>query len=163
VELRDDDLLLRPPVADDIDAIVAACSDDEIARFIPMIPAPYKRADAEWWIDRCAWAWGNGEACPFAIVEAGSDELVGAIEFRPADATVGYWVAARARGHGLATQALQLICAWRSERPLQLVTHPANLASQRVAVKAGFRRITLVPHEPAFRDGTREAVLFELD
>jgi RimJ/RimL family protein N-acetyltransferase len=162
VELRGGDLLLRPPDDGDVEAIVAACSDDEIVRFIPLMPTPYERSDAQWWIERCSEVWRDGEACPFAIVDAGSGAFLGAIEFRPADSSIGYWIAAGARGRGTATRALQLICRWRSERPLQLVTHPDNVASQRVAEKAGFLRIGMTPHEPHFRDGTAEAVLFEL-
>jgi RimJ/RimL family protein N-acetyltransferase len=76
--------------------------------------------------------------------------------------TIGYWVAAAARGRGVATRALRLVCEWRQERPLRLVTHPRNVASQRVAEKAGFRCVGKCPHEPVFRDGTAEAVRFEL-
>jgi RimJ/RimL family protein N-acetyltransferase len=47
-------------------------------------------------------------------------------------------------------------------RRLQLTTHPENGASQRVAEKAGFCRIGTTHEHATFRDGTREAVLFEL-
>ena len=50
-----------------------------------------------------------------------------------------------------------------TERPLWLMTHPDNRGSQRVAEKAGFRRVGLERHDPPFRDGTTEAVKFELD
>src|SRR5215813_4826488 len=103
MELRGEGILLRPPVAEDVDAIVAACSDDEIVRFIPMVPTPYERSDAEWWVDQSEGAWQNGDAYPFAIVDPGPARLVGAIEFRPADGSIGYWVARSARGRGMAT------------------------------------------------------------
>jgi RimJ/RimL family protein N-acetyltransferase len=163
MELRGEDLLLRPPRVDDAGAIVAACSDEEILRYIPLMPVPYVRADAEWWIDRAGQAWRDGSACPFAIVDAGSGALLGAIEIRPRRGDIGYWIAPEARGRGVATRALGLVCEWRAERPLWLVTHPDNIGSQRVAEKAGFRRVGLQPHEPIFRDGTTEAVRFELD
>ena len=76
---------------------------------------------------------------------------------------VGYWVAAGARGRGIASSALRLVCDWSTARPLQLMTHPDNAASQRVAEKGGFRRLGMAPHLPAFRDGLAEAVLFQLD
>ena len=163
MELRGDDLLLRPPGARDIDAIVAACSDSEMARFLPMLPSPYARSDAEWWVARCDQAWKDGESCPFAIVDARSDELLGAIEVRLANNTIGYWVAPPARGRGVATRALELVCGWHAERPLLLLTHPGNIASQRVAEKAGFRRVGTREHRPPFRDGSSEAFLFQLD
>jgi RimJ/RimL family protein N-acetyltransferase len=71
-------------------------------------------------------------------------------------------VTREARGRGIATRALVLICEWAEQRPIHLTTHPENLASQRVAEKAGFRRIGITSDHPPFRDGTREAVLFEL-
>jgi RimJ/RimL family protein N-acetyltransferase len=163
VELRGKGILLRPPVAGDIDAIVAACSDAEIVRYIPLMPAPYERADAEWWIDRADQAWADGSACPFVIVEAGTDRLLGAIEVRPQRGDIGYWLAATARGRGVCTCALRLILDWHTDRPVWLTTHPDNAPSQRVAEKAGFRRVGLVSHDPPFRDGTAEAVRFELD
>jgi RimJ/RimL family protein N-acetyltransferase len=163
MELREGDLLLRPPVPADTDAVVEACSDDEMARFIPMMPTPYERSDAEGWIGRCDQVWAAGDACPFVIADAATGELLGAIEVRPEDGTIGYWVAAAARGCGVATQALRLVCRWRQERPLRLVTHPDNVASQRVAEKAGFRRVGTCAHEPIFRDGVTETVAFQLD
>jgi RimJ/RimL family protein N-acetyltransferase len=163
VELRADDLLLRPPRAGDIDAITAACSDEEMARFIPQLPSPYARSDAERWVARSEQVWRNGEACPFVIVDANSGELLGAIEIRPEDRAIGYWVAAPARGRGVATRALELVCDWHSARPLSLLTHPENVASQRVAEKAGFRRVGTREHRPAFRNGVSEAVVFRLE
>jgi RimJ/RimL family protein N-acetyltransferase len=163
VELRDDDILLRRPEASDVDAIAAACSDEEIVRYIPLIPVPYERADAEWWIGRAYEAWTDGSACPFVIVEVRTGRLLGAIEVRPQRGDIGYWIAPTARGRGVCTRALRLVLDWRTERPLWLMTHPENAASQRVAEKAGFRRVGLVPHDPPFRDGTTEAIRFELD
>ena len=162
MELRDGDLLLRPYAEADIDALVDALDDDEIVRFIPLVPVPYTRADAEVWLERCEVVWANGESCPFGIFDATTGELFGSIELKHG-AMVGYWVAAGARGRGIATRALRLVCGWSTPRPLRLMTHPDNAASQRVAEKGGFRRIGMAPHLPAFRDGVAEAVLFELD
>jgi len=47
-------------------------------------------------------------------------------------------------------------------RRLLLTTHPENTASQRVAERAGFRRVGMTEHDPPFRDGATMAVLFEL-
>jgi RimJ/RimL family protein N-acetyltransferase len=128
-----------------------------------MLPSPYARSDAEWWVARCEQAWRDSEACPYVIVDANFGELLGAIEIRLGERTIGYWVAAPVRGRGVATRALELICSWYAERPLSLMTHPDNVASQRVAEKAGFRRVGTQEHRPAFRDGVSEAVVFRLD
>jgi RimJ/RimL family protein N-acetyltransferase len=145
----------------DPDAIVAGLNDADVLRFMPLIPAPYTREAADAWIERCAAVWETEESFPFAILNAETEELLGSIELH-GGSTVGYWVRADARGRGIATRALRLVCDWATQRPLQLTTHPENLASQRVAEKAGFRRIGTTSDHPAFRDGTREAILFEL-
>jgi RimJ/RimL family protein N-acetyltransferase len=46
VELRDGDLVLRPWTEKDVSALVEACNDPEITRWIPVIPSPYTEADA---------------------------------------------------------------------------------------------------------------------
>jgi RimJ/RimL family protein N-acetyltransferase len=161
IELRDELLVLRPMQVADADAIVGGLNDPDARRFMPLIPAPYTRAAADAWIQRCEAVWETEEAFPFAILDAETDELLGSIELH-GGSTVGYWVRADARGRGIATRALRLVCDWATQRPLQLTTHPENLASQRVAEKAGFRRIGITSDHPPFRDGTREAVLFEL-
>ena len=79
---------------------------------------------------------------------------------------MGYWLAPEARGRGIMTDAVRAVVAWAQEhgiRCLTLTAHPENVASHRVAERAGFRRVGLVPHEPPFRDGTTVAEGFELD
>jgi RimJ/RimL family protein N-acetyltransferase len=66
---------------------------------------------------------------------------------------VSYWVAAEGRGRGVATRALALFSAWSLGAAgldeLWLVVHQDNIASQRVAIRAGYRR------DPA-RDETQQ-------
>jgi RimJ/RimL family protein N-acetyltransferase len=163
VEIRGDGLLLRPIGPGDEDAIVAGLNDPDATRFLPSIPSPYTLADAEEWVERCAEAWRSDQSWPFAIVDEATGAFLGSVELHRTPPTVGYWVAAGERGRGVATQAVRLLCGWTKERPLRLTTHPDNLASQRVAEKAGFRRLGTTTDHPVFRDGTRQAALFELD
>jgi [ribosomal protein S5]-alanine N-acetyltransferase len=57
---------------------------------------------------------------------------------------VSYWVAAHGRGRGVARRALALFSAWSFEAVgldgLWLCVHRDNVASQRVALGAGYRR-----------------------
>ena len=78
---------------------------------------------------------------------------------------IGYWVAADARGRGVAAAALRLLAGWAlGEGGLGRVvyTDPDNLTSQRVAEGGVQREGVLRSHSPQ-RDGSRrDSVLFSL-
>jgi RimJ/RimL family protein N-acetyltransferase len=137
VTIADGEVLLRPRTEDDIPAITAACQDPEIVRWTE-VPSPYTEDDAREFIRR-----GPGAQ---AIVDARTGEFLGTIGWRWVDANVqvGYWVKREARGRGVATRALALISRWAFDelgaRRVQLITDVENVASQRVAEKAGFQR-----------------------
>ena len=167
VELRDAELLLRPPTEADIPAVVSACRDPEIARFIPFVPAPYHEDDARRWLDAVQAGWRATPERTFAVIDHERDEFLGVVTVRLVEeGTVGYWLAPEARGRGLMTRSVALVVGWARQvheiRVLRLTTHPDNVASQRVAERTGFRRIGTTSDHPAFLDGTNEAVLFEL-
>ena len=163
--LRDGELLLRPWTEDDVDALVAGCNDPEVAHWIPTIPHPYTREDALAFI--------RGEVRPEhqALAIELSGQVVGGIgiglnshEYR---ATMGYWVAAEARGQGICTRALRLLTRHALEElelhRVDLVTDPDNLASQRVAEKVGFQREGVLRAHLRHPDGRiRDSVMFSL-
>ncbi len=80
----------------------------------------------------------------FAITDPGSGELLGNVGVLVHDDAVelSYWVAPDARGRGVASAALATAAFWAANtfgKPmLELLTHPQNIASQRVAQNAGF-------------------------
>ena len=81
-------------------------------------------------------------------------------------ASVGYWVAAHARGKGVATHAAKLLARWAFDAleigRLQLTCGPDNAASQRVAERAGFTREALLRSHLPFKGGRRDTVVFGL-
>lgn len=95
------------------------------------------------------------DVASFAIVDASCNELVGNItavkgESDAREAEVMYWLAASWRGRGIATKAVRMLCDWAfTEQILErltLKTYKANVRSQRVAERAGFRPFQ-PPHE----------------
>jgi RimJ/RimL family protein N-acetyltransferase len=165
VELRDGEFVLRPWTEADVPALVAACNDPEIWRWIPVIPSPYTEDDAL--------AFVRGEARPeersFAMTRDGV--VVGAIGLGVNSVNyrgrIGYWVAAPARGCGICTRALRLLSRWALEElgliRLELITDPENVASQRVAEKVGFRREGVLRAHLRHPDGRiRDSVMFSL-
>jgi RimJ/RimL family protein N-acetyltransferase len=165
MELRDDEVVLRPWTQDDVPALVAACNDAEIQRFIPVIPRPYTEANALAFIRGEATSAGHQS---FAVTCEGL--VVGAIGLttgQSKNASIGYWCAAEARGRGLTTRALRLVCEWGLDEleleRLELITDPDNVASQRVAEKVGFRREGVLRSHLLHPDGRRrDSVMFSL-
>jgi RimJ/RimL family protein N-acetyltransferase len=167
--LRDDAIVLRPPEAGDAAAIAAAVQDPDIPRFT-MVPSPYTVEDAAAFIERSAGWWHSGDAAPFVIVDATTGTLLGSVgvhdlglESTPAH--VGYWVAAAARGRGVATRALRLVARWTLEdlrlARVEVYVFVENERSQRVATRAGFTRegIRAFVGHPTGRD---ELVVFSM-
>ena len=165
MELRDGELVLRPWTEDDVDAIVAGCNDPDVAWWIPTIPSPYSDADALAFI--------RGEVAPDEQSRAMTIRaaVVGGIGLRVDDqgqlGTVGYWVAAHARGQGTCTRALRLLSRFALDelelQRLDLVTDPDNVASQRVAEKVGFWREGVLRSHLRHPDGRiRDSVMFSL-
>ena len=109
MEIRGDGLLLRPIEQGDEDAIVAGLNDPDAVRFLPSIPSPYTRPDAEDWVARCGEAWRGDQSWPFAIVDETTGAFLGSVELHRSPPTVGYWVAAGERGRGVATRAVRLL------------------------------------------------------
>jgi hypothetical protein len=62
-----------------------ACTDTDIGRFIPGMPVPYAESDARSYVRFAEEAWRANERRPFAIVDANTDALIGAIEVRLGD------------------------------------------------------------------------------
>jgi RimJ/RimL family protein N-acetyltransferase len=165
MELRDGDLVLRPWTESDIPAMVAGCNDREVAHWIPTIPHPYTRKDAIAFI--------RGEVGPkheaLAIVLEG--KVLGGIGIglnsHGYKASIGYWIAAPARGRGTCTRALRLLARHALEKRglqrIELITDPDNVASQRVAEKVGFQREGVLRAHLRHPDGRiRDSVMFSL-
>lgn len=147
-QLRDDEIVLRPPAPADVDAITEACQDPEIPRWT-RVPSPYTRAHAVDFVERSARTWDQGMDAPFVITDARSGALLGAIgvhRFGGEDdgPEVGYWLERSARGRGVATRALRLVVDWACHQlgvRLLLQTDVRNAASRRVAEKVRFQLV----------------------
>jgi RimJ/RimL family protein N-acetyltransferase len=144
---RSDGLVtLRRWRSDDAAEVARACSDRETARWLP-IPVPYALQAGQAYVDGIVpTQWADGTAANVAVVDAADGQLVGAVGLTLRDGLgeVGYWTAPWARGRGVATRAAALHTAWGLEvlglPRVELLTDVDNLASQRVAERAGFVR-----------------------
>lgn len=115
-----------------------------MAGWLDRLPQPYTRADALAYI--------RGETVPdeeaYCITDAGSGRVLGSIGLNPKPGgdgvvEIGYWLRSDARGRGFMTRALRLVARKALEdgaARVQLRADPENVASCRVAEKAGFTR-----------------------
>jgi RimJ/RimL family protein N-acetyltransferase len=152
-------LLLRPWIEEDAPAMVVAHRDPNAQRWWRNRA---KTTEEALRIIRARQASARaGTGYGFAVLLVDDDgtpgDLVGGLSLRQLGdesvaGEVGYWVAARARGQGIAPRALNAACEWVFSLPrprplegLQLIHAVGNVASCRVAVKAGFKLSAILP------------------
>jgi RimJ/RimL family protein N-acetyltransferase len=143
--LRDGDLVMRPKRPTDAEAITAACQDPEIPRWT-FVPSPYSLADAQAFLAKSAEEEAEGRSANFLAVDADGGLLgsfsVMELDREPGFGEIGYWVAAEARGRGIATRGVRLLADWARDElgltRIEILPHKDNVASRRVAEKAGF-------------------------
>jgi RimJ/RimL family protein N-acetyltransferase len=162
--LSGDGILLRKWELSDMDELARAADDPVTASFLPHFPSPYTVDDARWWITEGAPSgWASG-ATPFAVVDPASGGILGGAGLGKTtslrrQSEIGYWVAPWARGRGVATAATQVLTEWafahRGVERLELLAAKENVASQRVAMAAGFAREGVRRGASLGRDGQR--------
>ena len=144
--LTADDLILRRHRDGSVEGVSVVCQDPEIGRWVT-IPQPFMPADADALIHNALAMWRDGTGAAFAIVDAATDRLLGAVtRFGPDghQATFGLWLAADARGRGVGTRSLRLVTDWTFATTaairLDVFIMVGNEASDRMVERAGFRR-----------------------
>ena len=143
--LRTARLLLRRFQPDDVDDSLAYRDDPEFARYLPHVPQPFTRRDAEEFVRRnIEEPWEQQPT--FAIVHDG--HVIGTVNLEihavTRSAMIGYAIARAAWGQGIATEAATAVLSW-AVATHELVevwasTDVANFRSQRVMEKLGMRR-----------------------
>ncbi|WP_345763769.1 GNAT family N-acetyltransferase [Diaminobutyricibacter sp. McL0608] len=140
---------LTPPHEADIDRVSELCQDPAVQRWTT-VPSPYRRDDAVHFILEVVPAgWTTGTTLTWAIRLGHGGDLIGMIglhDIAGRSAEIGYWLAPEARGGGIMTEAVQLVCdygfaAGDDGLGLQRITWHAfagNIPSATVAQRAGF-------------------------
>ena len=151
--LSDGEVVLRPFVPEDADALVSIWQDPEIQRR-NTVPSPLTRDAAQAWItDKLALA-RDGLAWEWAITEAATGELAGRRAIKELNwpdrrAVSSVFVARRFRGRRFAPRSLRLAAAHAFNTGMvrvQADCEADNAASIRSVVAAGMK------HEGTLRD-----------
>jgi RimJ/RimL family protein N-acetyltransferase len=137
-QLYADGLLLRPFEDADAASFAAAVreSAEGMRRWMPWSSVDYRVEQALAWFQACRDGWAAGTACEYGIFDK--------IQYDPRFCNLGYWVRQSCRGQGVAPRVVQAL-AVQAFGPLglhrvEIVVAVGNLASERVAVKAGALR-----------------------
>jgi RimJ/RimL family protein N-acetyltransferase len=165
--LRTDRLTLRPPVAGDADDNLAAV-DDEVRRWMAW-SVDFDRDKALLWCTEQAFRDPQREV-NFVLEPTETGRFAGMIGISRADwdtgvAETGYWIGPSARRRGYVTEALRAVAGHAfglGLYRLELMAAVGNLASQRVAEKAGFTREGVLRKARPVPGGRADMVLFSL-
>lgn len=145
-------ITLRAFEVDDVTMLRDLATDP----YVPLtgtLPHHADDAEARAYIERQRERLARREGYPFCVALSGSGEAVGTAGLWPGaarqaghagHATVGYAIAPRCRGRGLARQALVALTEFAWGHPeldrIEAYVEPWNVASLRTAVGAGYRR-----------------------
>jgi RimJ/RimL family protein N-acetyltransferase len=134
-----DAITLRPWRADDAAAVAAACDDEDVARWMPLMPHPYTLADGEEWVGDAARKWLEERWANFAAEDAATGTLVGScglrIETQHERGEIGYLVHRDHRGRGVATACVAVLSDWAFD----------ELGLGRIEIRADVRNVASMP------------------
>jgi ribosomal-protein-alanine N-acetyltransferase len=140
-------LTVRPVTAEDAPVVAVVFADKQTQRWLPF-PKEYGNIEAHaWCTEMAAERRDSGSGDHYGVVRREDDQLVGCLWTKRTDwvsrvTEVAYAVAPDARGFGVAAEAVDAVAiALILEHGFQRVelrVAPGNLASRRVAEKAGF-------------------------
>ena len=136
---------LREHTDADLGATVEASLDPDVLRWT-RVPDDNSVELTREWIE--GWRAGAADELHLLVVDASSDEILGAIgtvdmDFEQGRCGLGYWLAREARGRGVMVRAVRLLSRWlfeeRAIERIEIHVEPANAASRAVAERVGFR------------------------
>ena len=171
--LADSDLLLRPLERADRDALYAAVMESipQISPWLPWCHSGYAIGETEAFIESCITAWAQQAHFPLAIFDARDGRYLGGtgvnhIERVNRHGNVGYWVRTSATKRGIASRAVRMVARFAFDSlqlsRVEIVVRPENLASRRVAEKAGAKLEAIARNRIVQHGRPYDAALYSL-
>ena len=173
MKLTDGDILVRPLRLDDAEAVYEAAHESipEVSLWLPWLHEKYSIEETREFLSSRVNPAQAEEAYSFGIFDRTSERFLGGVGLNFINrvhqiANLGYWVRTNATGKGVASKATRLVARFGfTELGLQrieIIAAVSNVASQRVAEKAGAVR-ECVARERLLIHGKRlDAVVFSL-
>ena len=109
VRLETQRLILRKPKISDWKDIVDGCKEIDVTRYLTVVPHPYKKKDALFWIKKSIKEWGK-KGYPFIIQLKSENKVIGCmdihrIDFDSGKALTGSWINKKYWRKGYITEA----------------------------------------------------------
>lgn len=164
--LTDGTVRLRPWRPEDADRVTEACADALCQRWLPSLPAPYTRADAETFLASRPGEMAAGHAVYWCVTGAADDRCQAAMSLMlggrgTGAAELGWWSHPEGRSRGWVSRAARLAAAYAFTpeadgglglQRILVRTAAGNLASQAVATGLGARQVGRDRHAERYRD-----------
>lgn len=166
-------ITIRPWLENDVDGLFEAVREsiDSISTWLPWCHPNYSIGESRSWIQTRPQSWETGEEYSFAVLDAESNRLLGGVGINQVNrihnyANLGYWIRITAQKRGAAARAAVLAARFgftglHFER-LEVLAAEKNIASQKVAAKAGAAREGLLKHRLKIGNQYHNAVIFSL-
>lgn len=149
--LSDRNIGLRQFTLEDVASLYTAVHESmaELSAWMVWAHPKYSMEDTRAFVSKCGPGWEKGEQYSFAIVDLHDGQLIGSVGLSAVNrahgfANLGYWVRTRKTRGGVATSATRMTARFSFEalglNRVELLVPTANIASQRVAEKAGAKR-----------------------
>ena len=173
LKLTDGSILIRPYREDDAPLLYEAVRESiaEVAPWLSWCHENYSIEESREFISSRTRASQGDEWYSFAAVEEPSGRFAGGVGINFINrvhqiANLGYWIRTSAAGRGFATRAAQLAARFGFEQlglqRIEIVAAAGNLASQRVAEKAGACREAVARKRLLIRGKPQDAVVYSL-
>jgi RimJ/RimL family protein N-acetyltransferase len=146
-------------------------SIDELKKWLAWANEDYAIDDSRIWLKACSTVWDKGLEYNFVIVNPCTQNLMGwcglnRIDYQNMVANLGYWVRKQYCNSGVASAAALLLAKFGFERlhfnRIEIIAATENLASQRVAEKAGAVREGVLRNLINQHGNTLDGVMFSL-
>ena len=156
---------------EDAEAIakVVRASMPELGRYMPWARVKYSAEDARLFIGRAIVMRENEAGYEFLILDAKTNVILGGCGLNRFDhenktCNLGYWVRTSKTQQGIATEAAELLLKFGFEElnlnRIEIMAEVTNIASRRVAEKAGAVREGVMRQRLLLHGEAHDAVLF---
>jgi len=174
IQLCDGAIILRPPRYEDAPELYSAVRESlqELNPWMDWATETYDHSSTQRWLEYTHLAWSHSSAFQFIITDTASGHLLGAcgidgINEKYRFCNLGYWVRTSQARQGIASRTARMCAKFAFENlgmiRVEIVIAEGNLASQRVAQKAGAHYEGILMNRMVVRTDVYDAAMYSFN